>query len=230
MIYSVSLDKAGYKVTTVLGMKLKKKITPVEYWQERAKKYGKRSVYNMGYGNNELDEVDRKQEEIYKRVLEKELNRQEKTALDFGCGAGRFESMLAKLVRDKVYAFDPIGDLINIAPLYEKVQYEILKGKQLPLNDKSIDLVFISQVLDGVVDECDLNYIASELERVSSDNALFFIVENISNVECNGYWKYRMPEEYMRLFNFVDLVLKEVYLELGEEIGVMVGRKKSHKK
>lgn len=46
----------------------------LEYWQNRAKKHGKHSVYNMTHSIDELESVDKYQEQIYSQVLKKHLN------------------------------------------------------------------------------------------------------------------------------------------------------------
>lgn len=52
----------------------------LDYWQNRAKNYGKHSVYNMAHSLDELASVDKKQEQIYQSVLDKHLG-------DMGGGA-----------------------------------------------------------------------------------------------------------------------------------------------
>lgn len=197
----------------------------IEYWQNRAKNFGKHSVYNMTHSLDELDAVDKKQEKIYLDVLKKYLHKDCLTALDFGCGAGRFEPMLSKVV-DKVYAADPISTLLELAPKLENVEYILLQDtEKLPLLDDSMDLIFVSLALGGIVDEAELQRAVAELQRVSKPNALFFIVENTANEENSSYWHYRKVEEYIKLFKPVNLVLETSYEDVGEEISVMVGRK-----
>ena len=195
-----------------------------KYWHERVKKHGKRSVYNMRHQNNELNQIDLVQKEIYLNVLKKYLTNSESIALDFGCGPGRFSGMLADIVNSKVYAVDPIEDLLKLAPKHSKVLYQKLENNSLNIPDKSVDIIFVSLVLGGIVNDMDLQATINEFKRVAKDDALFFIVENTAKHPNSGYWHYRSYDEYKKLFNFLNLNLETTYTDCGEEISIMVGK------
>lgn len=199
------------------------KINTIEYWKDRASKFGKHSVYNMGHPEEELDEVDKKQEAIYLNVLSKYLTGNEQNAIDFGCGPGRFEPMLSKLVKNKVYGLDPTKKLLDIAPKISNVEYIRLENENFKLPDKSIDLIFVSLVLGGITDEKILKKNIAEMQRVAKDNALFFVVENTAKEPDSQYWHYRSVDKYKELFSFCNLELIEQYDDLGEEISIFVG-------
>ncbi len=196
----------------------------MKYWQKRAKQYGKRSVYNMTHTLEELEAVDRFQEEIYLDVLKKYLTGNEKTALDFGCGPGRFEPMLSKLVKDKVYAVDPISTLIKFAPKIENVEYQILKNEYINLPNESIDIIFVSLVLGGITNKRKLEKVITEFKRIAKRDAIFFIVENTAKEENSNYWHYRSVDEYVELLKPLKLQLVKQYEDVGEEISIMVGK------
>ena len=198
----------------------------LDYWQSRAKAHGKHSVYNMTHSLDELESVDKYQIEIYSNVLKKCLNEvgARRVALDFGCGPARFEPMLAKLAH-KVIAIDPISTLIELAPKIDNVEYLLLgENEKIDLADNSVDLVFVSLALGGIVDESQLKSAIDELKRVAKPNALFFIVENTAKQDNATHWHYRSAEFYADLFKPIDLQLETTYEDLNEEISVMVGR------
>lgn len=199
----------------------------LEYWQNRAKNYGKHSVYNMAHSLDELASVDKKQEQIYQSVLDKHLcdmGGGHLMALDFGCGVGRFEPMLAKLAH-KVYAIDPIATLIELAPKLENVEYLLLdENEKIALPDDSVNLIFVSLALGGIVSQTQLQTAVDELKRVAKPNALFFIVENTAKLKNSNYWHYRSAEFYMDLFKPINLRLETTYDDANEEISVMCGR------
>ena len=200
----------------------------LEYWQNRAKKHGKHSVYNMAHPRNELESVDKYQEQIYSNVLKKHLDDngggQKLVALDFGCGPGRFEPMLSKIAH-KVYATDPISTLIELAPKIDNVEYLLLgEDEKIALPNDSVDLVFVSLALGGIVDEAQLKMAIDELKRVAKQNALFFIVENTARQDNQRYWHYKSAEYYINLFKPIRLKLETTYEDINEEISVMVGR------
>lgn len=201
-----------------------KSIDTIKYWSDRAKKYGKHSVYNMTHSLEELDSVDSFQTEIYLKILKKYLTGNETTAIDFGCGPGRFEPMLSELVKEKVYAIDPILSLINLAPKIEKVEYILLDKEKIDLPDNSVDLIFCSLVLGGITNNNKLKKIIVELKRIAKPNALFFIVENTAKEDNSNYWHYRSVDEYLKIFKPINLKLIEQYEDVGEEISILVGR------
>ena len=149
---------------------------------------------------------------------------QKLVALDFGCGPGRFEPMLAKLTH-KVYAIDPIATLIELAPKLENVEYLLLdENEKIALPDDSVDLVFVSLALGGIVSQTQLQTAVDELKRVAKPNALFFIVENTAKLKSSNYWHYRSAEFYKDLFKPINLKLETTYDDANEEISVMCGR------
>lgn len=232
-IFSITKnEQKTHKIVCILGIKIKvaqkkKEIkNTIDFWQDRVNKFGARAVYNLGYKQEELDNVDKMQNDLYFEILEKHLNENDKTALDFGCGCGRFEPLLSKLV-DEVYAVDPIEDLIKLAPKFDNVKYQVLKNGKLKIKDNSIDLIFVSLTLGGIVKEKDLNVAINELKRVSSPSALFFIVENTEkSLKENNYWTSRSLDDYRNLFSFVDLNLEKSYIDINQEVSILTGRKK----
>lgn len=200
----------------------------LEYWQNRAKKHGKHSVYNMAHPRNELESVDKYQEQIYSNVLKKHLDDNggggKLVALDFGCGPGRFEPMLSKIAH-KVYATDPISTLLELAPKIDNVEYLLLgENEKIALPSDSVDLVFVSLALGGIVDKSQLKMAIDELKRVAKQNALFFIVENTAKQDNQKYWHYKSAEDYASLFKPIELKLETTYEDINEEISIMVGR------
>lgn len=148
----------------------------------------------------------------------------ELVALDFGCGPGRFEPMLSKIAH-KVYATDPISTLIELAPKIDNVEYLLLgENEKIALPSNSVDLVFVSLALGGIVDKSQLKMAIDELKRVAKQNALFFIVENTAKQDNQKYWHYKSAEDYASLFKPIELKLETTYEDINEEISIMVGR------
>ena len=55
----------GSLITVLLVLAACRTQSDVEYWEERARKHGARSVLNLGHGEHEIDEVTRRQIEIH---------------------------------------------------------------------------------------------------------------------------------------------------------------------
>jgi len=106
--------------------------------------------------------------------------------LDAGCGDGYFSIAAAEIVglRGRVYAFDVDGDGIG------RLQKEIAEKKLanieariadvsrlLPLADESVDVVFISNVLHGLVANGEWERALKEVARVIKPHGKLAIVE-----------------------------------------------------
>lgn len=87
----------------------------IRYWEKRAKKYGARSVLNIGHSKEEIDAVTNMQKQILYPLFKGLLNGQEKVVLDFGCGTGRFTRDLGALIQGMAIGIDPIDHLLSIA-------------------------------------------------------------------------------------------------------------------
>ena len=91
------------------------------------------------------------------------LTGNEKTILDFGCGVGRFSAPLAKISNCKVIAVDPIEHLIKMAPKDDNVEYQVIQEGILPLDDASIDVIWVCLVLGSITNTEDLKQTVSEI-------------------------------------------------------------------
>lgn len=199
-------------------------LSPIEYWEERAKQYGKWSVINIGHSEDEVEIVTKMQKERIFPILRTCLNGNEKIILDFGCGPGRFIIDLAKIINGKAIGIDPIKYLLDMAPKNENVEYILSKEGEIPLADYSIDIVWSCSVLGGIKGDT-LNRSVKEINRVLKFNGLLFIVENTSDKKDSNYWFYRSVSEYRNILSFATLTHIQDYYDLGERNSIMAGRK-----
>jgi ubiquinone/menaquinone biosynthesis C-methylase UbiE len=198
---------------------------PIEYWNVRAKLYGEKSVVNLAHREDEIDALTSRQVREVEPHLRRHLDGSERTALDFGCGTGRFAEFLASLVSDRVIAVDPAEPLLRIARRLPRVDYRPMKPGCIPAEDGSIDVVWIGVVLGGIRD-ADLPATAREIERVASARAVFCVVENTDVHRSHPYWSYRPAEAYRRLFEGADLRHVHDFRDEGERISVLIGRRR----
>lgn len=208
-----------------LIFKNKKKISHIEYWRKRARQYSERSVINIGHSEGEVEAVTKMQKETIFPYLKKQLTGREKLILDFGCGPGRFTCDLAAMIQGKAIGVDPIRYLIDLAPKNENVEYRLMKEGVIPVNDASMDVVWICLVLGGITDDDLLRSTMFEIKRVSKMDGLIFLVENTSEKKSGDYWKFRPVKTYQTLFDFIELKHISDYFDLGERISIMAGRK-----
>lgn len=214
--------KLKNKILSILGLR---KTSILDFWEDRAKRYGKRSVLNISHTDEEMEEVTNKQSNKLFPILENELNGNEKIILDFGCGPGRFTLQLANLIKGHSIGVDPIQHLLDLAPKSEKVVYKKIKNGIIPMNDNSCDVIWICLVLGGIIDQKVLNSTIKEIDRISKKDALLVLVENTSEKVDIGTWKYRNEDFYINLFSRFNLKNKGHYFDLDEKISIMSGRK-----
>lgn len=196
----------------------------IEYWRDRVAKYGKQSVLNLGHAEEAFDEVTRYQKDILFPLLELQLNHQEKLALDFGCGPGRFTVELAEIIKGEAIGVDISSELFEFAPTSAAVSYRSITTDILPFADASFDVAWSCLVLGGVPDS-DISKTISEIERVLRPNGLFFYVENTEKVANTPYWFFRKQETYIRLAKFCNPKVLGSYKDMGQTITIFAGRK-----
>src|SRR5688500_2232654 len=138
----------------------------LEYWQERARKYGARSVLNLGHTLAEMDSVTRYQANTLFPILQRKLKGDEQVVLDFGSGPGRFTPALADLTGARAIGVDIVQHLLDIAPQHERVEYRLIVDGRIPLADQSVDVVWITLVLGAITQPADLQHSVREIERV----------------------------------------------------------------
>jgi ubiquinone/menaquinone biosynthesis C-methylase UbiE len=210
-------------VDRVVARLLRRKYpTPFQYWENRVRTYGPRSVLHVAHANEDLEEITRMQEREIFPHFRLQLNGHEKVILDFGCGPGRFTVQLAEMIHGEAIGLDPMRELLRRAPKNPNVSYWYVRSNRLPLADKSVDVIWCCLVVGGIAEPEDT---ISELCRVLRPHGLMFLVENTSDRPNGEFWKYRSVDHYIALFGFANLVHLHDYTDVGERISVMAGRK-----
>ena len=170
----------GYEYINIFGLKFKKKIDLIKYWEERAEKYGEQAVGEVKHVSKQSKGQVNAEEKLYFSLLENAGVSNVNVAIDFGCGVGRYENLLSQLAKEKVYGIDVTKKLLELAPDMPIVEYIHLENPpKIPLCDNIADFVFINSVLGGIVDDNILKSTLKELDRISNDNAIFFHYQNI---------------------------------------------------
>jgi ubiquinone/menaquinone biosynthesis C-methylase UbiE len=200
------------------------KETTTEYWENRVRKFGKRSVLNLGHSESDVDNFTRYQKkEIYPFFID-ELNGNEELLLDFGCGPGRFTGDLANMIKGRAIGTDIIDNLLAMAPIQDRVEYRLMEECHIPLSDSCVDVVWVCLVLGGIRGDL-LTKTVGEIRRVLKPGGLLFLVENTSEKTDVDHWAYRQMGQYAEICSFVTLTHLHDYYDLGERISLMAGRK-----
>ena len=122
--------------------------------------------------------------------------------LDFGCGTGRFSSLLSGKAR-KVIGFDITLEMITTAQRENSssnIHYGIIEGTSLPLKDSSIDFIFSVWVLQYAArNQATYKNIIEEFRRVLRPGGQFFALEQVSFADKGNL----LPECTLRLDDYL---------------------------
>ena len=224
MSFKAMLEKCIRKILHAIRSYTKDE--DVGYWEKRVKKYGKRSVLNIGHSEDQFNVVTEKQKSFLLPLLEEHLAGHERVALDYGCGPGRFTADLSELINGASIGLDPIMGLLTLCAPQQNTYYVRSPVGTIPIKTGSIDVLWICLVMGGILDEGILKKTIDEFDRVLKTNGLVFLVENTVAKSSAAHWQFLDVNEYISIFGFTDLVHVSSYEDLGESISVMVGRKK----
>lgn len=119
-------------------------------------------------------------------VLSKADLKSEDTFLDAGCGDGFISLTASSIVgaEGKVYAVDAYPE--SIETVKKEVQTKGIKNLEaiivdltdkIPLNDNSIDLCIMANVLHGFVQNDEVPEVMAEISRVIKPDGIFAVVE-----------------------------------------------------
>ena len=200
----------------------KKYKSQIEYWNERAKNYGVRSVIHLGHSEEELEKITQFQKDFLLPKLKEVLTGNENIVLDFGCGPGRFSEALAKLTECKVVAIDPIKHLIELAPPAAGVEYKVMLEGNIPMENDSVDVVWICLVFGSITDNNVLQQTVAEIKRVLKQGGLIFMVEKTSEDLSN--FQTKSVTFYKKMFDFVKLDKIDEYTDIEDCNTVFLGR------
>jgi ubiquinone/menaquinone biosynthesis C-methylase UbiE len=98
-----------------------------------------------------------------------------KTVLDLGCGTGRFSEDLAVRFNAQVIGIDPSKKMLEQALKKRRdsrVSYQLGRAEAIPLQDNSVDLIFISMVFHHFDDP---SLAARECGRVLRNQGTLFL-------------------------------------------------------
>src|SRR5262245_27610380 len=214
------------RLVSVVLARAHRRRTLIQQWEDRARRFGVRAVLNIGHSDEEVTRITEFQRRELYPWFRTALRGNERDVLDFGCGPGRFTPDLADMIRGRAIGVDPIRSLLALAPRRRDVDYLVMSQGRIPIASGSIDAVWTCLVLGGIHGQT-LEATVSEIHRVLRPSGLLFLVENTSDGRGNDFWAFRTVAEYQRLLSPIALVHKHDYMDLGDRISVMTGRKQS---
>ena len=198
------------------------KYRPID-WEMRAQNMGRLAVLDSRHTNEEYEAVTVLQKQTIYPLLEQFLLPSDKIVLDFGCGVGRFTADLAGLVGGESLGVDVSQNLLDLCSEAPNVRYSLISE----INDLShgkFDVIFCCLVLGGIGNK-KLVETVNLLDQLLSENGLIFLVESTGVKYQPGNWRVRTVSFYQKLIPNCELVRVGSYIDAGQEISVMAGRR-----
>jgi ubiquinone/menaquinone biosynthesis C-methylase UbiE len=141
--------------------------------------------------------------------------------LDAGCGDGYMSLAASKIVgeKGKVYAVDVWEESINA--FKEKIESDNIKNieasvanitQKIPVDDESIDILYMGNVLHGFVENNDVESVMKEIQRVIKQGGSFAVVEFKKEESTHGPPLHVRitPEEVEEIVKNYGFIVKEV--------------------
>lgn len=202
-------------------------------WQDRVARFGvERSIYHSRHTAEEFPAVTALQRQAIWPHFLGALTGMERTALDFGCGYGRWTPMLAGAVGSAL-GVDPTEALLEHAnqqkPDGVDVAYARYERGHIPADNKTFDVVWSCMVLSTVLTDGMFTATLEELRRVAKPGALICLIDNTSMLDGrpvrSKYSISRTIAEYREAFApWVDLAVRGDYIDFSEINTIFTGR------
>jgi SAM-dependent methyltransferase len=126
-------------------------------------------------------------------------------ALEIGCGYGRVTPWLGEFA-DEVVGLEPNDEMRDYVEAYlPGVETVDATAQDMPIEDRSVDLVFTRSVLQHVDDRA-LEAIGREIERVTTDDAMLLLCEAVEGEVDDESLFVRSPGAYAAVLPGFDLV------------------------
>ena len=199
-------------------------------WSTLASTHGRKSVMSLAISDAQLDAETKRQADVIFPMIAPLVMDHEYTALDFGCGAGRFTPHLhAMMGGDNCKAFtmgyDPCCELVEQAPRGEGIAWSWGNVDSFfPTYRYIFNVVFVAMVLGDP--NLDVEATAAGLVSVMSPRGLLVLVDHMVE-EKDHWWKFRDEGFYVELFGRHGVALEKIGedRQLDNKIHVLAGRR-----
>lgn len=145
--------------------------------------YDYRKIHNQNIGN-----ISGTDSEYFGRYKVEEVRRREKNSsyeiLDLGCGDGLNSKFFLEYFPTAHYlGIDISKESISVAKKNQNdcVKFEVYDGKHIPINDKSIDIIFVSCVFHHVNSEEHVKLLQECYRVLKSDGRIYIFEHNPYN-------------------------------------------------
>lgn len=201
-------------------------------WTTLASKHGRKVVMSLAISDAQLDAETTRQANVIFPVIRSMLTGNEATALDYGCGAGRFTPHLHEMIGgDEQKAFtmgyDPCSELVSAAPRGRgNIAWSWGNVDSFfPTYRNLFNVVFVAMVLGDP--NLDMETTVPGLVDILSPGGLLVVVDHMVRRTTGHWWKFRDESFYVDLFAQRGVALKQIVedRQLGNPITLLAGRK-----
>lgn len=198
-------------------------------WNDLALAHGRRSVMSLSISDQELDAETERQTPLLFGMIADQLHGHERTALDYGCGAGRFTIHLAKAIQGRAVGFDQCAPLIAQATGHISVDYHSgdaeLFFAENARNGVTFDVILALNVMGAPGLNTEIT--AAGLVSLLAPDGLLVLCDHMTDEpQPRRWWRFRSRDFYKSLFAHQGVVLREIgtLMQLENEITVLAGR------
>ena len=196
-----------------------------------AREHGRRAVVSLAIDDATLDAETARQAAEIMPIIRRLLRGDELTALDYGCGWGRFTGYLTKLPAGgrplATTGFDPCAEYIAMARPDSAIKYATGDPDAFfSANEGVFDLIFCWVVLG--MPGLDVPKTVAGLASMLSPTGLMVLGDHMADTPPRGrWWRFRPQHVYQGLFRRHGISLWQVQecLQVGDPITVLAGRR-----
>lgn len=190
-------------------------------WTDLARNHGRKSVVSLSISDAALDgETSRQIAAVFPMFAP--LLTGEVTALDYGCGAGRFTHALAQATDAITTGYDPCAEF---AEHWKHTETAEFTADRSALVDGSYEIVMAWVVL--CIPDLDQEQAAADIASLLTPGGLFVLVDHMTPDGVNRWARFLPAVYYQDLFarNGITLQVLGHDKQMDNHITVMAGRK-----
>ncbi len=195
-------------------------------WNRRFSRLGEYAVNDSNLSLDDIRKNTQEQSFRYKKIIQRlQISGEDISALDFGCGIGRFGGMILSafpMQKCTLTGYDPIAGMLNRCPVDT---YQHLSNNFEEIAFKNYDFIFIHMVLGGL----SLGEVKArifQLVQMLRPGGAIFLVEAISSAGSyeHNLWKSRKDEVYMPLIEGFTWEIIDEFTEAMSTLKIIIGR------
>jgi len=190
------------------------------------KNNGRHAVVSLAVSDADVDELTKAQVAALGPMIRPLLTGKEMVALDYGCGYGRFTSMLGSMA-GRAVGVDPCAELIATAPRDPGLDFRCEDPEMFTQAPQGMlfDIVFVWTVL-GVPD-VDQEAATAAMVSVLASDGLIVLGDHMPDTAPEGRWARFLPAaHYIEMFARHDVTLHRIgeVAQLDNPVTVLAGR------